>query len=102
RIFIVEDAHYMNDQAANALLKTLEEPAATTHLILTTSNPMMLLATIRSRCQTIRFAPIPIADIETFLTQQQNVPAADAALPARELRCLTVLFLSYSHTALAG
>src|SRR6266853_1735563 len=37
RIFIVEDAETMNDQAANALLKTLEEPPATTHLILTTT-----------------------------------------------------------------
>src|SRR5712691_1016702 len=58
RIFIVEDAEYMNDQAANALLKTLEEPPATTHLILTTTNPTALLATIRSRCQVIRFAPV--------------------------------------------
>src|SRR5260370_38093215 len=60
RIFIVEDADTMNDQAANALLKTLEEPPPTSHLILTTSNPTALLPTIRSRCQSIRFAPIQI------------------------------------------
>src|SRR5437762_6488026 len=47
RVFIVEDSEFMNDQAANALLKTLEEPPPTTHLILTTSNPTALLPTIR-------------------------------------------------------
>src|SRR2546430_15465908 len=66
RIFIVEDAEYMNDQAANALLKTLEEPPPTTHLILTTANPTALLPTIRSRCQIIRFAPIETEKVEQF------------------------------------
>src|SRR2546422_10387539 len=64
RVFIVEDADCMNDAASNALLKTLEEPPTTSHLILTTSNPTALLATIRSRCQIIRFAPIDTAEIE--------------------------------------
>ncbi len=86
RIFIVEDAEYMNEPAANAFLKTLEEPAPTTHLILTTTNPMALPATIRSRCQIIRFAPIPAADIEAFLIQRQNTPAEDARLLARTSR----------------
>jgi len=83
RIFIVEDADYMNDQAANALLKTLEEPPPTSHLILTTTNPMALLATIRSRCQMIRFAPLAAAEIEKFLIQRENLPADDAKLLAR-------------------
>ena len=86
RVFIVEDAHYMNDQAANALLKTLEEPPETSHLILTTTNPMALLATIRSRCQMIRFAPIPAPEIEQFLIQKANSPADDAKLLARTSR----------------
>src|SRR5262249_3252936 len=86
RVFIVEDAHYMNEQAANALLKTLEEPPETSHLILTTTNPMALLATIRSRCQTIRFAPIPAFEIEQFLIQQDNSPADDAKLLGRTSR----------------
>jgi DNA polymerase-3 subunit delta' len=83
RVFIIEDADYMNEQAANALLKTLEEPPATSHLILTTANPTALLATIRSRCQIIRFAPIAAADVEAFLIDQRNVPAQDARLLAR-------------------
>src|SRR6266850_163072 len=83
RIFIVEDADTMNPQASNALLKTLEEPPPTSHLILTTSNPTALLPTIRSRCQTIRFAPIPHEAIETFLVKEKKLPPADAALLSR-------------------
>ncbi len=83
RVFIVEDAEYMNEQAANALLKTLEEPPATSHLIVTTTNPTALLATIRSRCQVIRFAPIAADEIEKFLIQREGISADDATLLAR-------------------
>jgi DNA polymerase-3 subunit delta' len=86
RVFIIEDAEYMNDTAANALLKILEEPPATSHLILTTANPTALLATIRSRCQTIRFAPISAAEIETFLIEKEKLTPADAKLLARTSR----------------
>jgi len=86
RVFVVEDADTMNDQAANALLKTLEEPPPTSHLILTTANPTALLATIRSRCQIIRFAPIAADLVETFLVEQKNLPAPDARLLARTAR----------------
>jgi DNA polymerase-3 subunit delta' len=83
RVFIVEDADTMNDQAANALLKTLEEPPPTSHLILTTSNPTALLPTIRSRCQTIRFAPIPPEAVRAFLIEEKKLPATDAQLLSR-------------------
>src|SRR5437660_3694274 len=83
RLFIIEDAEYMNDQASNALLKTLEEPPSTTHLILTTTNPTALLATIRSRCQVIRFAPVAAEQLEKFLIEEKAMPAGDAALLAR-------------------
>jgi DNA polymerase III subunit delta' len=86
RVFIVEDADYMNEQAANALLKTLEEPPATSHLILTTTNPTALPATIRSRCQVTRFALIAASEIEEFLIKQENLPVADAELLARTSR----------------
>jgi DNA polymerase-3 subunit delta' len=86
RVFIVEDAEYMNDQAANALLKTLEEPPVTTHLILTTTNPMALLPTIRSRCQIIRFAPIAFPEVEEFLVTREHFKPPDAALLARASR----------------
>lgn len=83
RIFIVEDADLMNEAASNALLKTLEEPTPASHLILTTTNPTALLATIRSRCQVIRFAPIAAEEIEKFLIEQKDLSSADARLLAR-------------------
>jgi DNA polymerase-3 subunit delta' len=86
RVFIVEDAEYMNDQAANALLKILEEPPSTSYLILTTTNPTALLATIRSRCQAIQFAPIPAIEIERLLIADKGIPAGDAALLASTSR----------------
>ncbi|HEY4178174.1 MAG TPA: hypothetical protein VGM90_15110 [Kofleriaceae bacterium] len=56
RVFIVEEATAFAPPAANALLKTLEEPPARTSFILCTTAPEQLLPTIRSRCQRIRFA----------------------------------------------
>ena len=82
RVFIIEDAHKMNDSSANALLKTLEEPPPTTHLILVTSRPDSLLQTIRSRCQTIRFAPVSATEMEPILTSAGKSPE-DARLAAR-------------------
>ncbi|MCW8983687.1 MAG: DNA polymerase III subunit delta', partial [Gammaproteobacteria bacterium] len=57
KCILVEDTHMMNSNAANAFLKTLEEPNNNTHLILVTNQPAKLLATIKSRCQMIQFAP---------------------------------------------
>jgi DNA polymerase-3 subunit delta' len=60
RVFVIEDADALNDQAANRMLKTLEEPPAYAHLILLTSRPGKVLPTIASRCQHVRFdAPSP-------------------------------------------
>ena len=55
RVFVVEEATSMAPPAANALLKTLEEPPARTLFVLCTTAPEQLLPTIRSRCQRIRF-----------------------------------------------
>jgi DNA polymerase-3 subunit delta' len=55
RVFVIERAETMNDQAANRMLKTLEEPAAFAHLILLTDRPGEILPTIASRCQHVRF-----------------------------------------------
>ncbi|MCP5470081.1 MAG: hypothetical protein H7A36_06225 [Chlamydiales bacterium] len=57
KFFIIHDAERMLTTSANALLKTLEEPAAKTVLILATNDERALLPTIRSRCQTFRFPP---------------------------------------------
>jgi len=83
RIFIVDDADKLNDQSANALLKTLEEPPPTSHIILITSRPAILLPTIRSRCQAIRFSPLTTAEIEQHLVKNKLATPAEAGLRAR-------------------
>ncbi|HBR55982.1 MAG TPA: DNA polymerase III subunit delta' [Blastocatellia bacterium] len=82
RFFIIDDADKMGDAAANALLKTLEEPPAASHIVLITSRPESLLPTIRSRCQTIRFAPLSPAEIAEFLSRD-GIHSEGSALAAR-------------------
>lgn len=86
RVFIIDDAEKMADPAANALLKTLEEPSSTTHIFLLTSRPDSLLPTIRSRCQTLRFAPVETALIEKFLIEDRAFTHDEARLAARLAR----------------
>ncbi len=83
RFFIIDEADRLRDEAANSMLKTLEEPPPTSTLILLTSRPNSLLQTIRSRSQRINFAPLPIAEMEKFLAENYPRPAADTALLAR-------------------
>jgi DNA polymerase-3 subunit delta' len=59
RVYIVRRAEELSQAAANALLKTLEEPGRNTHFILLSSMPDALLSTIRSRTQRVRFGPLP-------------------------------------------
>jgi DNA polymerase-3 subunit delta' len=83
KFFIIDEADRLRDEAANSLLKTLEEPPPTSTLILLTSRPNSLLQTIRSRSQRMNFAPLTTAEMETFLTENYPRPAADTALLAR-------------------
>jgi DNA polymerase-3 subunit delta' len=66
-VFIVRDAEELTQQAANALLKTLEEPPQRTHFVLLTSRPRRLLDTIRSRTLSVRFGPLPDEVVEGIL-----------------------------------
>ncbi|MBK8303987.1 MAG: DNA polymerase III subunit delta' [Chloracidobacterium sp.] len=86
RFFIIDDAHKMNDAAANALLKTLEEPPATSYIFLITSRPDSLMPTIRSRCQMMRFAPVETDEIERFLIDDRAFTHDEARLAARLAR----------------
>jgi DNA polymerase-3 subunit delta' len=61
RVFIIRRADELSNSAANALLKTLEEPGAGTHFILLTSRPSRLISTVRSRSFRIRFNALPRA-----------------------------------------
>ncbi len=59
KVAIIDDADYLNAEGANSLLKTLEEPPPQSVLILIGTTPAKQLPTIRSRCQLIRFRPLP-------------------------------------------
>ncbi len=67
RLIVVEGADTMQKPAANAFLKTLEEPTPGTVIVLLSSRPSMLLPTIISRCQRINFSPLPIETIVGLL-----------------------------------
>ena len=83
RFFIVDAAEKMADPAANALLKTLEEPPPTTHIFLITSRPDSLLPTIRSRCQMLRFAPVEIDKVERYLIDERAFTHDEAHIAAK-------------------
>ena len=67
RVVIFDQAHLMNPQTANALLKSLEEPPAGTYFILITPLAASILATIRSRAQLVRFRPLSKVDLQQIL-----------------------------------
>ena len=82
RAVIIDDADKMNDHAANALLKTLEEPSAANILILVSSRPYSLPATIISRCRHMRFNPLPAIAVSRFLGEQRGMDRQKASLLA--------------------
>jgi len=82
RVFLIDEADKLNDASANALLKVLEEPPRTSHLILITARPAMLLPTILSRCQMIRFSPLTPDEIQSHLVKN-DIDLKTARLRAR-------------------
>ena len=82
RIFILVEADKMNAAAANALLKTLEEPTASNILVLVSSRPYQLPLTILSRCQPLRFSPLTRETVEQYLQERLSLPADAARLLA--------------------
>jgi DNA polymerase-3 subunit delta' len=77
KIFVLEEAGAMNDEAANALLKTLEEPSATTVFVLVTESPDDLPSTVASRSRTVVFGRV--ADHEIIAALEQRGVAAEQA-----------------------
>ncbi len=82
RVFVLERADTMNDEAANALLKTLEEPPPYVVLLLLTDRIDQVLPTISSRCQGVRFDP-PGPEALAQRLQSQGVPPETATACAR-------------------
>jgi DNA polymerase-3 subunit delta' len=78
RVLIMPEADRMNAAAANALLKTLEEPSAGNIFLLTTSRPHALPMTILSRCQHLCFTPLPRETVARFLREKESLEAAAA------------------------
>lgn len=83
KIFVISEADCMGEEAANTLLKTLEEPAGDTLLILTTAHRDALLPTILSRCQNVRFDRLAEQDIRAALVERKGVDVPRAELVAR-------------------
>ena len=79
RVFVLERVDTMDDPAANTLLKTLEEPPAYVVLILLTDKPTQVLPTITSRCQGVRFDPLPPLQLAERLESRGVAPATARA-----------------------
>jgi DNA polymerase-3 subunit delta' len=74
----------MMKEAANSLLKILEEPPDTVHILILAENPGELLPTIRSRCASVRLGALPLDEIEGLLiTRRPEIPPPQRALIAR-------------------
>jgi DNA polymerase-3 subunit delta' len=95
RVVVVRDADRMREDQYSAMLKSLEEPGASTVWVLTTARLARLPATIRSRCQRVRFGPLPEGTIRDFLQSRAGIEEGNArflaALSAGSLaRALTL------------
>ena len=98
RVFIIDQAEKLGltqKAAANALLKTLEEPPPTTHLILVTSRPSAILQTIHSRCHKLRFSGVSESEIVELLKSSKEMPSEDTALAAKVADGSIALALSF-------
>lgn len=83
KVLLVPNAEELTLQAANAFLKTLEEPPAFVVILLTTRDPELVLPTIRSRCQFVPLAPLPSEQVEQALRARWGVAQEKARLLAR-------------------
>lgn len=83
RVFLLPNIERATREAANSLLKTLEEPPAHVVLLLTALDASALLATVASRCRILPLRPLPIRDVQTALEKRWQVEPDRAALLAR-------------------
>ena len=100
KVFLIDDADRMTLGAANALLKTLEEPPDHSVLLLVSGRPSALPATVRSRCQSLRFTPPARTQVEAALILKREIPPADARLlaAASQLRLGAALTMDLAAT----
>lgn len=82
KVYILDEADLMSEEAQNAVLKTLEEPSQDAVLILMVEDIQSMPATIRSRSQMVKFFPMPEADIEKILKDDHKIDGKDARVLA--------------------
>lgn len=82
RVIIIDAADDLGPEAANTLLKCVEEPAPRTHFLIIAHNLFRVLPTILSRCRQMRLQPLSQTETETVLTQQGVANASDLAMLA--------------------
>lgn len=83
KVFIIEDAELLSVEAANSLLKTLEEPTDKTLFLLLTTNDKLLPETVVSRCQRLELTPLPSPEMEEVLQKQWGIEPQRAKLLSR-------------------
>lgn len=83
KMVLIDNAHKMNEEAANAILKTLEEPPELTHFMLISAMPHRLLPTIRSRCRQIAFSPLKDEEVSKYLVKNCAMQEKEAFHIAR-------------------
>ncbi len=83
KVFIIDGAEQLSSEAANCLLKTLEEPVGKVIFILLTTNDQFLPATVISRCQRLELSPPAITEVETALNSHWGIESQRAKLLAR-------------------
>lgn len=98
KVVIIEQAHRLNRSAANALLKTLEEPTGDTYLFLVSDVSGSLPLTIRSRCQRLLFSAPPLTDAAGWLAGRMEADQVQPSLMATN--CRPLLALRYADDGL--
>jgi len=83
KVFIIDGAEYLSSEAANCLLKTIEEPPAQVMILLLTAEELRLLPTVVSRCQRIELKPMPSDKIERILMESYGMDDDRAKLLSR-------------------
>jgi DNA polymerase-3 subunit delta' len=73
KVFIINDAHNLNDESSNAFLKTLEEPPGHSIIILISDKPALLFRTVISRCRKIKFSALRTEDLEGILRDDYSI-----------------------------
>lgn len=83
KVFIIDEAEYLSTEAANCLLKTLEEPASSVIICLLATEELRLLPTVVSRCQRVELTPVPTDEVERVLIELHKLDGNKAKLLAR-------------------